>query len=127
MILAVTCTQVLLLVQVLARIVLVVPAVLSRRVAVAQSNCTVSGQCTWYQKLSVVVPLAAVKVCAMELLPLVGELEPASAEKLPLCAVVLIEVVPLLVQPVKFPVSKPPLTMLFPPPVPVTVTATEVL
>jgi hypothetical protein len=31
-----------------------------------------------------VVPLAAVKVCLIELLPLVGALEPTSAEKLPL-------------------------------------------
>lgn len=84
MTLAVTCTQTALLLHVLARTVLVVPVVLSRRVAVAQSNCTVSGQCTWYQKLSVVVPLAAVKVCLIELLPLVGALEPTSAEKLPL-------------------------------------------
>ena len=116
-----------LVLQVLGRIVTVVPVVLSLRVAVAQSYCTVSGQFTRYQKVSVVVPLAAVNVCWIELLPLVGELPPTIAEKLPLCAVVLIEVVPLLVQPVKLPVSKPPLVMLLPPPEEVTVTVTEVL
>lgn len=59
---AVTLTNVVLFVQVLGRIVLVVPAVLSLSVAVAQSNWTVSGQRTSYQNVSVVVPAGAVKV-----------------------------------------------------------------
>ncbi len=122
MIEAVTCTQIVLVWQVLARIVVVFPVVLSLRVAVAQSYRTVSGQLIRYQKLSLLVPLAAVKVCLSELV-LEGEVEPTRAEKLQLCAVRLIEVDPLLVQPDSFPLSKSPLVTPPPlPPEPVTVT-----
>src|SRR5690242_6886682 len=107
--------------------VVVVLVVLSLSVAVAQSNVTVSGQVTLYQKLSVPLPLGTVKVWLMLLSPLVGEDEPASPEKLPECAVLLIEVAaPEVVQPEKVPVSKPPLVMP-PPPEDVTVTVTDVL
>src|SRR5258705_433282 len=94
----------------------VVPAVLSLSVAVAQSYVTVSGQCTWYQKLRFPPPLGTVKVWLMVLSPLVGEVEPAWPEYLPIWATLLIEVVPEVVQPEKFPVSKPPLVMPPPPP-----------
>src|SRR5438034_11765726 len=47
----------------------------------------------------------------MELSPLNGVALPTCAEKLPVCDVVLIEVAPDRVQPVKSPVSKPPLTI----------------
>jgi hypothetical protein len=120
-------TQVLLLVQVFARIVEVVLVVLSLSVAVAQSKVTVSGQVTLYQKLSVPEPLGTVNVWLMELSPLVGVFAPASPEKLPEWAVLLIEVVPVTVQPEKLPVSKPPLVMPPPPPEDVTVTVTVVL
>jgi hypothetical protein len=75
-----------------------------------------------------VSPLATVKVWAMVLSPLVGELEPACPEWAPECAVLLIEVAaPPVVQPLKVPVSKPPLVMPPPPPDEVTVTLTVVL
>ena len=124
--LAVFCTHVPLLVQVLASTVVVTPVVLSLRVAVAQSKVTVSVQCTWYQNVSVVDPVGAVKVWAMELSPLNGEAEPTCAEWVPLWAVELIAVDPERVQPVKSPVSNPPLVMP-PPPDEVTVRLTGVL
>jgi len=73
------CFQPELATQVLASTVLVVPAVVSARVAVAQSYVTVSGQITSYQNDSVPPPLGAVKDCAIEELPLVGEVEPSIA------------------------------------------------
>ena len=75
---------------------------------------TVSGQVTLYQKDSV-LPLA-VKVWMMFELPLVGELEPARAAKVPECAPLdTIDVAaPLVVQPENVPVSNPPLVI--PPP-----------
>ena len=77
-----------------------------------------SGQVTLYQKDSE-VPLA-VKVWTMFELPLVGEVEPARAAKVPECAPVdTIEVdAPLVVQPEKVPVSNPPLVIPPPPPPP---------
>jgi len=68
------------LVQVFASTVVVVPAVLSRRVAVAQSYVTVSVQTTRYQKVSVPPVEGATNVCATELSPLNGELLPTRAE-----------------------------------------------
>ncbi|WP_329056235.1 hypothetical protein OG738_21795 [Amycolatopsis sp. NBC_01488] len=56
----------------------VVPVVLSRRVAVAQSEVTVSGQVTEYQKDSCVEPLGAVKFCAIDEEPL-GEVDATRA------------------------------------------------
>jgi hypothetical protein len=65
--------------QVGASGVVVVPPVLSLRVAVAQSKLTVSGQVTLYQKDSVVSPAAAVKVWMMFESPAVGDVDPAMA------------------------------------------------
>ena len=63
-----------------------------------------------YQKLRVPDPDGTVKVWLIELSPLVGAVEPAVPLYEPLCAVVLIEVAwPEVVQPLKLPVSKPPL------------------
>jgi hypothetical protein len=106
-----TCFQPELDTQVFGKIVLVVPVVLFLSVAVAQSKVTVSGQVTLYQKVSVVPPLA-VNVWAMLELPLVGDVAPARAAKLPeCCPEEAIEVAaPLVVQPENVPVSKPPLT-----------------
>src|SRR5260370_33184127 len=120
------CTQVPLLVQVLASGVVVALVVLSFTVAVAQSYVTVSVQWTWYQKLSVPPPLGTVNVWLTELSPLKAEAEPTIADALPECAVVLVPVAPAVVQPVR-PLSKPPLVMPPPPPALVTVTATEAL
>ena len=63
----------------------------------------------------------------MVLSPLVGEVLPAWPEYVPEWAVVLMLVVPVVVQPLKLPVSKPPLVMPPPPPEDVTVTETLVL
>ena len=73
--------------------------------------------------------MGIVNVWLMVLSPLVGEVEPACPEWLPLCAVLLIEVAcPPVVQPLNVPVSKPPLVMPPPPPpLEVTVTLTEVV
>ena len=68
------------LVQVRPSSVVVVAAVLSRSVTVAQSYVTVSGQWMLYQKLSVAPPEGAPNVCWMEESPLVGELLPTEAE-----------------------------------------------
>src|SRR5213082_552169 len=86
MILAVFCVQVPLAVQVFASTVVVVAAVLSRRVAVAQSYVTVSGQTLRYQKVSLVLPAGAVKVCCSVLSPLVGVVVPRRAAQAPECA-----------------------------------------
>ena len=59
-----------------------------------------------------------------ELFPLNGLVLPTSAAKLPVCDLEGMEVAPAVVQPVKLPVSKPPLTTTLP--VPVTVRVTEV-
>ena len=67
------------LVQVRGSSVTVVEVVLSRRVAVAQSWVTVSGQCTRYQKESVVAPDGIVNVWAMLLSPLVAATLPTRA------------------------------------------------
>src|SRR5229473_3407920 len=60
----------------------------------------VSGQCTWYQKETPVALAGSVKVCESEL-SVVGEVLPTIADCAPLCAVVLTEVLPLDVQPVR--------------------------
>jgi len=57
--------------------------------------------------LTVTAPDGAVTVCATELSPLKAPVEPTRAESLPLCAVVLMAVVPAVVQPLRLPVSKP--------------------
>ena len=69
-----TCTHTLLLLQVRGSTVAVLPVVLSRKVAVAQSYVTVSGQEMLYQKVRWLEPDRAVNVWAIEELPLVGEL-----------------------------------------------------
>jgi hypothetical protein len=96
-----------LFVQVFASIVVVVAAVLSLSVAVAQSYVTVSVQTTRYQKDSVPPPAGAVNVWATELSPLNGEPLPIIAEATPACAVEEIAVLPVWVHPVK-PLSNPP-------------------
>src|SRR5947209_17591461 len=90
----------------------VVLVVLSRRVAVAQSNWTVSGQVTLYQNDSVELPAGASNVCPIDELPLVGEVAPSMAANVPECgALVVTPVVPDDVQPARVPVSNPPLVM----------------
>ena len=72
MIVAVTCCQPELATHVLASTVLVVFAVLSFSVAVAQSRLMVPAQETSYQNVKVLVHASAVKVCAIEDEPLVA-------------------------------------------------------
>src|SRR6266550_6706824 len=103
--------QVPLLVQVLASIVVVVPAVLSRSAAVAQSYVTVSVQTTRYQNVRVPPAAGALKVWATELSPLNGDVLPTLAAQEPVCEVIEIAVFPALVHPERLPVSKPPLVM----------------
>src|SRR6266550_2157281 len=100
-----------LLVHVLASRVVVVPAVLSRSVAVAQSKVTVSVQMTRYQKVSVPPAAGTLNVCATELSPLNGEVLPTLAAQEPVCEVSDVAVLPTLVHPERLPVSKPPLVM----------------
>jgi len=52
-----------------------------------------------------------VKVCDSELSPLVGAVDPTSAEYVPECAVVVTLALPAFVQPESVPVSKPPLVI----------------
>src|SRR5215467_6605126 len=88
------------------------PVVLSRRVASAQSNFTVSGQVSWYQSDSCVAPAGGVNVCEMELSPPVGVVSPSCAAKLPECPPGTTAVAaPAEDQPVRSPVSKPPFWM----------------
>src|SRR5262249_39347539 len=106
---AVTCCQAPVLVHVLASGVVVVPVVVSVSVAVAQSNWTVSGQVTLYQKDSWVEPLGTPKLCLIEESPLVGAVEPRRAAKRPVCGPEVVRaVVPEAVQPLRLPASKPP-------------------
>ena len=82
-----------------------------------------------YQKESPVDPVGAVKVCAIELSPLVAAVLPARAQPAPLWqpAETALTEAPEVVQPVN-PLSKPPLVMPEPPPVvPETVRATVVV
>ena len=100
------------MVHVRASRVLVEAAVLSRRVTVAQSNCTVSGQVTLYQKDSVEAPVGASKVWRTDESPLVMFAEPTMAANVPECGpLVVMLVVPAEVQPARVPVSKPPLVI----------------
>src|SRR5215469_7923248 len=91
------------------------PVVLSVKVAVAQSNVTVSGQVTLYQNVRVLLPAGTMNAWAMLESPLVGVFSPAWAAKEPECCPEdTIEVAaPLVVQPEKSPVSKPPLVITF--------------
>jgi hypothetical protein len=78
---------------------------------------SVSGQCGWYQNVSVPPVAGTAIVCDMVLSPLVGEVEPSSAAYVPVWLVVLIvSDAPLVVQPLKLPVSNPPLVTTEPPP-----------
>src|SRR6267143_78624 len=100
------------LVQVFASIVAVVPVVLSFSVAVAQSYVTVSVHTTRYQKDRVPPAAGAVNVCATELSPLNGDPLPTMAEATPPCAVDEMAVLPTRVQPAKATESsKVPLVM----------------
>src|SRR5438128_2379431 len=47
-----------------------------------------SGQCGWYQKLSVGLPVGTVTVCVSVLFPLTALVEPSRAEYEPECGVV---------------------------------------
>ena len=95
-------------VQVLGSTVFVVPAVLSRSVAVAQSHVTESVHTTRYQKVKVVTPAGAVNVWLTELSPLNAPVLPTRADAAPLWATVDVAVLPALVHAVR-PDSKPPL------------------
>src|SRR2546430_13364862 len=96
------------LVQVFASIVAVVPVVLSFSVAVAQSYVTVSVHTTRYQKDRVPPVAGAVNVCATELSPLNGDPLPTRAAQDPLCDVKEMAALPTLVHPSRVPVSNPP-------------------
>ena len=65
-----------------------------------------------YQKVSLLEPVGAVNVCAA-VLSVVGAVEPSCAAYVPVCEAVVIEVVPVTVQPLNEPVSKPPLVIGF--------------
>jgi hypothetical protein len=97
--------------------------VLSLNVAVAQSQATSSGQFRLYQNDNWVAPDGAVNVCATFESPFVGLVLPNNTARDPECTGLdTTLVVPDRVQPVKSPVSNPPLTItLPPPPEPVTV------
>src|SRR5882672_8049636 len=94
--------------QNLATGVAVVPLVLSVRLTDAQSYVMVSGQVILYQSERLVVPAGALNVWASVESPLVGVLAPTMADEAPECAVELLEVEPVLVQPAS-PLSNPPL------------------
>jgi hypothetical protein len=81
---AVSCTQVLLVAQTFGRIVVVVPVVLSLSVAVAQSYVTVSGQVILYQNVSWLLPAGAVNVWVILESPFVGLVLPRRAAYVPL-------------------------------------------
>ncbi|TME25140.1 MAG: hypothetical protein E6I64_11425 [Chloroflexi bacterium] len=66
-------------------------------------------QTTRYQNVSVPPAEGAVKVCAIELSPLNGEVLPTRAAYVPVCAVVDVAALPAEVQPDRLPVSKVPL------------------
>src|SRR2546425_4548338 len=70
----------------------------------------VSGQVILYQSERLAAPVGAVNVCASVESPLVGVPAPAIAADAPVWEIELMEVVPLLVQPVR-PFSKPPLVI----------------
>jgi hypothetical protein len=70
----------------------------------------VSGQVILYQSERLVVPAGALNVWASVESPLVGELAPTMADEAPECAVELLEVEPVLVQPAS-PLSNPPLVI----------------
>src|SRR5437868_4708965 len=76
----------------------------------------VSAQCTWYQNETPVALEGRVNVCASALSP-AGEVLPTIAELVPEWAVVLTDVAPVAVQPVR-PDSNPGLVRLPPPPPP---------
>src|SRR6266550_3919910 len=99
-----------LLLHVRASRVAVVPAVLSRRVAVAQSYVTLSVQTTRYQNVSVPPAAGALKVCATELSPLNAEVLPTRAEAVPLWVVADVPALPVTVHPVSA-LSNPPFVM----------------
>src|SRR5712664_4016623 len=69
-----------------------------------------SGQVILYQSERVAAPVGAVNVRASVESPLVGVLAPAIADDAPVWEIELMEVVPVLVQPVS-PFSKPPLVI----------------
>src|SRR5436190_19827968 len=96
-----------LLLHVRASRVAVVPAVLSRSVAVAQSYVTLSVQTTRYQKVRVPPAAGALKVCATELSPLNGDVLPTLAAATPVCDAVEVAALPLAVHP-DSPLSNPP-------------------
>jgi hypothetical protein len=106
---AVTLCQAPEFVQVSASSVVEPPVLASVSVALAQSYWTVSGHTTRYQKVSVPPAAGMVKVWEIEL-SVEGLVLPTSAEAAPECAVVLLDVWPLVLQPVR-PLSNPPLVM----------------
>src|SRR5207253_10075078 len=108
---ALACTQVPLLVHVRGRMVVVVPAVVSASVAVAQSYVTVSVQTTLYQNVSVPPAEGAVNGCAIGASPGNGPVLPTRAAYLPPCPPVTTVAVEATVHPERVPVSKSPLVI----------------
>ena len=94
---------------------------LSVSVTVNQSFLTLSEQDIRYQKFNLPPPAGTAKNCDT-VLSADGDAEPTWAANAPLCDVETIAVAPVMAQPVKSPVSKPPFTM----PLIVTVTAITV-
>src|SRR5205823_4591501 len=76
------------------------------------SYVSVSGQCGWYQNVNRELPLGIATVCVSVLSPLYGLDEPSCAAYVPLCGDVTTRgaTTPLELQPLRLPVSKPPLT-----------------
>src|ERR1700693_3692321 len=101
--------------------VVVAPETPSSRVTLNQSFLTLSEQDIRYQKVNLPPEAGTVKVWDT-VLSAERDVEPTWAAKVPLCDVCTIAVTPVVVQPVKSPVSKPPFTM----PLIVTVTAMTV-
>ena len=106
-----TWTQVVVLAQVGGRIVVVVPVVVSRRVALADSELG-EVQCGWYQNARLVAAPGVENVCVSDESPLgAHQAPPTVTERVPPCAGVVRKSLPRVVQPVRSPVSKPPFTI----------------
>ena len=97
--------------QVLGTRTVVLVALLSVSVTFTQSKVTVSWQTFEYHTDTWLAPAPGVKVCEIVLSPLVAEAAPATPEKPPPCAAEEMLVLPLVDQPLRFPVSKSPLVM----------------
>ncbi len=103
------------LLHTLGSTVCVVPVELSVSVAVAQSYVSVSGHTLRYQNDSVLEPVGAVNVWAIELSPLVGLVNPSIAAYVPECGVAVVtDALPaVVVHPLRLPVSNVPFWKVF--------------